>query len=65
MNNPNCGHEGATFRLEGNLYCKRCAPYAWQNFVHRGHPDEPAMVAVSDPELTPAHRANYAGGGIL
>jgi len=36
-----CGHERATFRLEGVAYCQRCAPYAWARYTHRGHPDEP------------------------
>ena len=41
-----CGHAGATFPLEGNLYCTRCAHRAWQNYVHRGHADEPPKVPV-------------------
>jgi hypothetical protein len=47
---PTCGHAPATFLLEGNLYCQRCAQYAWQNFVHRGHDDEPPAVPVYPQE---------------
>lgn len=51
VDRPTCGHPGATFALEGVLYCARCANYAWQHFVHRGHADEPPPVPIATTGL--------------
>lgn len=44
-----CGHAEARTVLEDRRYCSACFPYAWQNFVHRGHADEPAPVKTRAP----------------
>jgi hypothetical protein len=62
-----CGHDGATFPCRGVLYCPRCAPYAWQKELHRGHADEPPGTHGNPPVplYWMVEGTNYHGGQVI